>query len=110
MGADSAGCRSRWLGSLRPRSAATRLLVLRVRIPLSAWVFVLVFFVCCVGSDLCHELITRPEESYRVCLILCNLKTSTNVCPKSDLGCCTTKIAPRRLYFVRCCLMFVGLR
>jgi hypothetical protein len=30
---------------------------------------------CCVGSGLCDELITRSEESYRVCvcLILCDL-------------------------------------
>jgi hypothetical protein len=28
-----------------------------------------VFFVlCCVGSSLCDELITRSEESYRVCV------------------------------------------
>jgi hypothetical protein len=25
----------------------------------------------CVGRGLCGRLITRPEESYRVCLILC---------------------------------------
>jgi hypothetical protein len=29
----------------------------------------LVFVVCCVGNDLCDELITRSEESCRVCLI-----------------------------------------
>jgi hypothetical protein len=28
--------------------------------------FSLVFIVCCVGSDLCYELITCSEESYRV--------------------------------------------
>jgi len=27
-----------------------------------------VFVVCCVGRGLCDELITRPEESYRVCV------------------------------------------
>jgi hypothetical protein len=34
---------------------------------------------CCVlsGRDLCDELITRPEESYRVCsVIVCELETS----------------------------------
>jgi hypothetical protein len=38
-----------------------------------------VFVVCCVGSDLCDELITRPEESYRVrvCPIVCDLQTPT---------------------------------
>jgi len=49
--------------------------------------------VCCLSSGLCDELITRPGESYRicVCLIVCNLKTSTNVRPKPDLGRCTRK-------------------
>jgi hypothetical protein len=28
----------------------------------------LVFVVYCVGSDLCYELITCSEESYRVCV------------------------------------------
>jgi len=35
--------------------------------------------VCCVlwGRDICDELITRPEESYRLwCVILCDLVTS----------------------------------
>jgi hypothetical protein len=27
--------------------------------------------VCCVGSGLCDELITRSEESYRVCVSVC---------------------------------------
>jgi len=34
---------------------------------------------CCVlsGSGLCDELITRPEESYRLrCVVVCNLETS----------------------------------
>jgi hypothetical protein len=34
---------------------------------------------CCVlsGSDLCDELITRPEESYRLwCVVVCDLETS----------------------------------
>jgi hypothetical protein len=26
----------------------------------------------CVGRGLCDGLITRPEESYGVCLIVCN--------------------------------------
>jgi hypothetical protein len=36
------------------------------------------FVVCCVGSGLCDELITRPEESYkmRICLIVYYLETS----------------------------------
>jgi hypothetical protein len=34
---------------------------------------------CCVLSDrgLCEELITHPEESYRLwCVVLCDLETS----------------------------------
>jgi hypothetical protein len=34
-----------------------------------------VLMVCCVGSDICDELIIRPEESYQSCLCvsLCDL-------------------------------------
>ena len=48
-----------------------------VRIPLGAWIFV-----CCdcrvlSGTGLCDELITRPEESYRLCcVVVCDLETS----------------------------------
>jgi hypothetical protein len=31
----------------------------------------LLFVVCCVGSGLCDRLITRPEESYGVCVCVC---------------------------------------
>jgi hypothetical protein len=35
-------------------------------------------FVCCVlsGRGPCDELITRPEESYRVWRVVCDQKTS----------------------------------
>jgi hypothetical protein len=35
-------------------------------------------FVCCVlsGRGLCDELITRPEESYRLCRVVCEQETS----------------------------------
>ena len=29
------------------------------------------FVACCVGSGVCDGLITRPEESYRVCVCVC---------------------------------------
>ena len=33
--------------------------------------------VCCQGRCLCDELITRPEESYRLCcVVVCDLETS----------------------------------
>ena len=45
--------------------------------PTGAWIFV-----CCEcrvlsGRGLCDELITRPEESYRLsCVVVCDLETS----------------------------------
>ena len=56
---------------------AARLLRSWVRIPPGAWIFV-----CCEcrvlsGRVLCDELITHPEESYRLCcVIVCDLETS----------------------------------
>jgi hypothetical protein len=56
--------------------------------------FRLVFFfvVCCVCSGLCDGLITHSEESYRfcVCLIVCDVETSTMRRLRFDLGCCAT--------------------
>ena len=57
---------SRWQRGLRCRSAAARLLRLRVRIPPGAWMSV-----CCEGCVLSGRglrdgLIIRPEESYRM--------------------------------------------
>jgi len=69
--------RSQWSRGLRRRSAAARLLKLWVRIPPGSWMSV-----CCecrVSSDrgLCDDLITRPEESYRLwCVVVYNLETS----------------------------------
>src|SRR5215475_16194007 len=58
------------------RPAAAHLLRSWVRIPLGAWIFV-----CCKcrvlsGRGLCDELITRPEESYRLWCVVCDLETS----------------------------------
>ena len=69
--------RSQWPRGLRRRSAAARLLRSWVRTPPGAWIFVCCK--CCVlsGRGLCDELITRPEESYRLwCVVVCDLKTS----------------------------------
>jgi len=33
------------------------------------------------GRGLCDELITRPEESYRLCCVVCDLETSRIVAP-----------------------------
>ena len=57
--------------------AAAHLLRWWVRILPGAWIFV-----CCEcrvlsGRGLCDELITRPEESYRMwCVVVCDLETS----------------------------------
>ena len=40
--------------------------------------FVPVFVVCCIGSGLCDELITRSEVSCRLCVSLCGLGTLKN--------------------------------
>jgi hypothetical protein len=58
--------RFRWSRGLRLGSAASRLLGLRVRIPPPTWMSL--SCECCVlsGRGLRDELITRPEESYRV--------------------------------------------
>jgi len=59
------------------RPVAALLLRSWVRIPTGAWIFV-----CCEcrvlsGRGLCDELITRPEESYRLCcVVVCDLETS----------------------------------
>ena len=70
-------CWSQWLRGLMRRSAAACLLRSWVRIPLGAWMFVCCE--CCVlsGRGLCNELITRPEESYRLCcVVVFDLETS----------------------------------
>jgi len=59
------------------RPQAARLLRFWFQIPPGAWIFV-----CCEcrvlsGRGLCDELITRPEESYRLwCVVVCDLETS----------------------------------
>jgi hypothetical protein len=47
---------------------------------------------CCIGIGLCDGLITRPEESYRMCvgLIVCDLQTLTVRRPWPELGCGAT--------------------
>jgi len=70
-------CRSQWPRGQRRWSTAARLLRSWVRMPPVVWVFVCCE--CCVlsGRGLCDELITRPEESYRLwCVVVCDLETS----------------------------------
>ena len=79
--------RSQWPRGLRRGSAAARLLRSWVPIPLGSWMFVCCE--CCVlsGRGLCDELITRPEESYRLwCVVVCDLETSRMWRPWPALG------------------------
>ena len=47
------------------------------RIPTGAWIFVCGECRVLSGRGLCDELITRPEESYRLwCVVVCGLETS----------------------------------
>ena len=85
-------CRSQWPRGPRRRSAAARLLRSWVRIPPEASMFVCCE--CCVlsGRGLCDELITRPEESYRMwCVAVCDLETSRMGRPWPLLGRSATK-------------------
>jgi len=69
--------RFQWPPVLRRRSAAARLLRLWFRIQPGAWMFVRCD--CCVlsGKGLFDELITRPEDSYRLwCVAVCDLETT----------------------------------
>jgi hypothetical protein len=70
-------CRSQWPCGLRRRSAAAGLMRMLVRIPPEEWMSAC--FECCVlsGRGLRDELITCPEESYRMwCVVECDLETS----------------------------------
>jgi hypothetical protein len=69
--------RSQWPRGLRRWSKAARLLGLWFRIPPGAWMSV--SCECCVlsGGGLCDELVTRPEESYRVWCV-CDREASKN--------------------------------
>ena len=69
--------RSQWPRGLRRRSTAVRLLGLWVRIPPGAWMYVCCECLVLSGRSLCDELITRPEESYRLwCVVVCDPETS----------------------------------
>ena len=85
--------RSQWPCGLRRRSAVARLLWSWVRIP--PWAWMLFCCECCVlsGRGLCDELITRPEESYRLwCVVVCDPETSWMRRPWPTGGCCAKTI------------------
>jgi len=54
---------------------------------------------CCVlsGRGLCDELITSPEESYRLrCVVVCGLETPRMRRPWSKRGCCPPPRPPKK--------------
>jgi hypothetical protein len=64
---------------LRNRSAAARLLRLCVRIPPETWMFVCCEYCVLSGRGPCDELITCPEDSYRLCcVVVCDLWNFAN--------------------------------
>ena len=70
-------CRSQWPCGLRRGSAAARLLRLWVRIPPGRWTLFCCELCVLAGRGLCDELITRPEEPFRLwCVVVCDLETS----------------------------------
>jgi hypothetical protein len=85
-------CRSQWPRGLRRRSTAARLLRSWVPIPPEAWLSVC--YECCVlsGRGLCDEMITRPQETYRLwCVVGCDQETSRTRWPWTALGRTATK-------------------
>ena len=61
---------------------------------------------CCVlsGRGLCDELITRPEESYRLwCVVVCDLETSRMRRPWPALGCSATE----KKYIIYICVYYI---
>ena len=73
-------CRSQWPRGLRRRSSATRSVEIFGSNPTG--VMDVSLFECCVlsGGGLCDELITRPEESYRLWRVdVCDLEKQTLV-------------------------------
>jgi hypothetical protein len=71
--------RSWWRRGLRCGSVAAHLLGMRIRILLGGWMSV--SCECCVlsGRGLCDRPISRPEETYRVCVSLSVIKCNNNL-------------------------------
>jgi len=102
----NAVCRSQWPRGLGRRFEATLLLRSWVRIPSGALMFICCE--CCVlsGRGLCDELITLPEESYRVwCVVDCDLETSWMKRPWPTRGCRAkqTNKHPNAFYYLNLC-------
>ena len=51
------------------------MMIIIIIIPPAAWMFVRCEWCVLSGRGLCDELITRPEESYRLWRVVCDLET-----------------------------------
>ena len=61
---------------------------------------------CCVlsGRGLCDELITRPEESYRLwCVVVCDLETTKILVNEEEAKAHWRAIVPKKIMFVETC-------
>jgi len=87
-------CRSKWPCVLRCRSEAARLLEIVGSNPTGVMDVALLWRVLCFQIErcLCDELITCPEESYRMWyVIVCEPETSRMRRPWPTGGCCAKK-------------------
>jgi hypothetical protein len=108
MGTKTNSSLSQWSRGLSHRSTAARLLRLWVRIPPGAWLSVCCEWCVLWDRSLCDELITRPEEFYRLlCVVVCDLETSWMRRPWPVLGRSATKKV--LIVFCRLLAMFVSL-
>ena len=56
--------------------------------PAGPWMFVCCEYCVLSGRGICNELITRPEESYQLWCVVCDLETSSRMRrPWPPLGC-----------------------
>ena len=106
-------CRFHWPRGLRRSSAAAHLLRSWARIPPWAWMFVCCEWFVLSGRGLCYELITRPEESYRLwCVVVCDQETSWMRRPWPALGRSATggKTTKKTWIYLQCKQFLFGSR
>jgi len=61
------------------------------------------------GRGLCNELITRPEESYRLwCVVVCDLETSRMRRPWPTLGRSATGKKYIYVYYIKITVQYFG--
>ena len=93
-------CRSQWPRGLRRRSAAASLLRLWDRIPPGTWMSVCCEYCVLLGRDLCDELITRPDESYRLWCVVLWARKLVNEESMAQWGAVSPKTNTHNLLFI----------